>query len=63
MLAIPNKVVPAPAQHARVVDASMLEEPAIFDGEHCLHQVRRNLIVRKQTPLGAVCIFAQAGDE
>jgi hypothetical protein len=49
--------------HAPVVDAAVLKEAAVFDGEHGLHQVGRNLVVGDEAALGAVGVVAQAGDE
>jgi hypothetical protein len=46
-----------------VVDAAVLEEAAVLDGQHRLHQILRNLVVGEQAALGAVGVVAQAGDE
>ena len=37
-----------------VVDAAVLEEAAVLDGQHRLDQVLRNLVVGEQAALGAV---------
>ena len=46
-----------------VVDAAVLKEAPIFNGDDGLHEVRRNLVVSEQAALGAVGVFAEAGDE
>ena len=63
-LAVPRRhVVEQRAHHADVVHAAVLEEAAVFDGDHRMHQVLRNLVVGDQAALGAVGVFAQAGDQ
>ena len=47
---------------AEVVDAAVLEEAAVFDGQDRLHQVLRDLVVGDEAALGAVGVFAEAGD-
>ena len=61
MLAVPDHVVPCPADHAGVIHAAMLEELAIFDGKNCLHEIRRNPIVGQQAALGAIGVLTQPG--
>ena len=63
MLAVADDIVPCPTDHAEVVDSAVLKEAAVFDGQHCLHNVLRNFIVSEQAALGAVDVFAEAGDE
>ena len=46
-----------------VVDAAVLKESPVFNGQHRLHKIGRNLFVGNQPPLRAVCIFAQAGNQ
>ena len=46
-----------------IVHAAVLKEAPIFNGQHGLHQVRRNLVVSEQPPLGAVGIVAESGDK
>ena len=46
-----------------VVDAAVLKEAAVLDGQHGLHQIWRNLVVGDQAALGAVGVVAQAGDQ
>ena len=46
-----------------VVDAVVLEEAAVFDGQNGLDQIGRNLVVGEQAALGAVGVVAEAGDE
>ena len=41
----------------------MLEEAAVFDGEHGLDQIGRNLVVADEAALGAVGVLSEAGDE
>ena len=48
---------------APVVDAVVFKEAAIFDGEHGMDEVRRDFVVGHQAALGAVGVFAEAGDE
>ena len=48
---------------AAVVHAAVLEEAAVFDGQHRLDQILRDLVVGEQPALGAVGVFAQAGDQ
>ena len=48
---------------AEVVDAAVFEESPVFNGQHSLHQVRRNLVVGEQAALGAIGVFAEAGDQ
>ena len=42
------------AQDAPVVDAAVLEEAAVLDGDDGVDQVGRNLVVGEQAALGAV---------
>ena len=46
-----------------VVDAAVLKEAAIFNGDDGVDKVRRNFIVGEHAALGAVGAVAQAGDE
>ena len=46
-----------------VVDAAVLEEAAVLDGEHRLHQMRGDFVVGDQAALGARLVFRQAGDQ
>ena len=48
---------------AEVVDAAVLEEAAVFDGDDGLHHVRRDLVVGDEAALGAVLVFGEGGDE
>lgn len=48
---------------AEIVDAAVIEEVAIFDGDDGLHHVRRNLVVGDEAALGAVLVFGEGGDE
>ena len=41
----------------------MLEEAAVFNGQHRMHQVLRDLVVGDEAALGAVGVFAEAGDQ
>ena len=58
-----RQIVAQRAQHADVVHAAVLEEAPVLDGQHRLHQVLRNLVVGEQAALGAVGVFAEAGDQ
>ena len=48
---------------AEVVDAAVLEEVAVFDGDDGLHHARRDLLVGDEAALGAVLVFGERGDE
>ena len=48
---------------AHVVDAAMLEEAMVFDGDDSFNHVRRNVFVGDDAALGAALVFAQRGDE
>ena len=48
---------------AEVIDAVVLEEAAVFNGQHRVHQVLRDLVVGDEAALGAVGVFAEAGDQ
>ena len=47
----------------QVVDAAVLKEAAVFDGDDGMNKVGRNLVVGEQAALGAVGVLAQAGDQ
>ena len=47
---------------AHVVDAAVLEEAAVLDGQHRLHHVGRDFVVRDQAALGAV-LPGERGDQ
>ena len=59
----PTRSCHAQLDHADVVDAAVLEEAAVFDGEDGLDEVLRDLVVGDEAALGAVGVFAEAGDE
>ncbi len=61
--AVSAEVVPGPADHAVVVNASVIEEAAVFDGGNGLHETLRNLVVADEAALGAVLVFRERGDE
>jgi hypothetical protein len=63
MLAIANHIMPGPTGDAQVVHAAVLEVAAILDGQHCVDQILRNLVVGEQAAFGAVGVVAEAGDE
>jgi hypothetical protein len=48
---------------AAPVDAAVLEEAAVFDGEDSLHHLWRNLFVGDDEALAAVLVFGECGDE
>ena len=48
---------------ADVVDAAVLEEAAVFDGDDGLDHARRDLVVGDEAALGAVLVFGEGGDE
>jgi len=56
-------VVAQRAEQAEVVDAAVLEEAAVLDGDHGVHQIRGHLLVCDEAALGAVGVLAEAGDE
>ena len=41
----------------------MLEEAAVFDGQHGVHQLRRNVLEPDELALGAVLAFEQSGQQ
>ena len=63
MLAVADNVMPRPAHHAHVVDAAVLEETAVFNGQHRLDMMLRNFVIGELPALGAVHVLTQAGDE
>ena len=64
LLAAGDQIVRKPQPIMRtVVDAAVLEEAAVLDGQHGVDQIRRNLVVGEQAALGAVGVVAEAGDE
>ena len=63
MLAVADQIVPDRIQQPQVVDAAVLKEAPVLDGQNRLHQVLRNLVVGEQAALGAVGIVAQAGNQ
>ena len=56
-------VLHAALDGADVVDAAVLEEAAVFDGDDGLHHVRRDVVVGDEAALGAVLVFGERGDE
>ena len=48
---------------ANIVDAAVLEEATVFDGDDGLDHARWNLVVGDETALGAVLVFGECGDE
>ena len=48
---------------ADVVDAAVLEEAAVFDGEDGLDHARGDAVVGDHAALGAVFVFREGGDE
>ena len=47
-------------QQAKIIDPAMLEEAAVLDGEHRVHQHFRNLVELDELALGAVLAFKQS---
>ena len=56
-------VVAQRAQDAPVIDAAVLKETPVLNGDDGVNQVRRNFLVGEQAALGAVGVLAEAGDE
>ncbi len=48
---------------APIVDAAVLEEAAVFNGEYGLHKSLRHLVVGNQAAFGSVDVLAQSGYE
>ena len=48
---------------AEVVDAAMVEEVAVFNGEDGLDEAGWDLLVGDEAALGAVLVFREGGDE
>ena len=58
-----EEIVSKCAEDAPEINPAVLKEPPVFDGDDGLNQVGWNLVVIEQPALGAICVFAQAGDE
>ena len=63
VLAVADQIVPRPAEHREVVDAAVLEEAPVLDGQNSIDHILRNLVVGEQAALGAVGVVAQAGNQ
>jgi len=63
MLAVSDHVMPGPAHHAHVVDAAVLEELAVFNGQNSLYDMWRNFVVFEQPSLGAIDVITKTGNQ
>ena len=62
-LLVREDILHAALDHTEIVDATMLEEPAVFNRDDRLHHARGNLVVLYEAALGAVLVFGERGDE
>ncbi len=61
-MALTGEVNPRGLRHAQKIHSAMLEEPAIFDGEHSVPQYFRNFFVLDDLPLGSLSRVEQRSD-
>ena len=59
LVALMSHVHPGGFRQADKVHAAVLEEAAVFDGQHRIHHQLRNLVIRDQLPLGALLRIEQ----
>ena len=62
LVALARDVDPERLGQAKEVDAAMLEEAAVFDGENRVHHHFRNLVVLDHLALGALLRVKQGSD-
>ena len=58
-----KNVVAHRAQDAQIIDAAVLKESPVLDGDDGMRQTGRNFVVGEHTALGALRALAQAGNE
>ena len=56
-------VVAKRAEDTHIIDAAMLKEAAVFNGDDGMHEIGWNLLVSEQAALGALGALAEPSDE